>query len=164
MNYRSSFFAIILTILCNYSESPAGELGLNIFGLSYHYQSSSYLEGGVETEYNQLNKGAGLQYILSEKSNHLYFIESGLFEDSKSNRAFYAAIGLKYFLFRPLSVGIALTYLNSPTYGVPVAPLPVITCRIGFAALNAIWVPALDKRESSAIAFYATIHFLESGS
>ena len=165
MIYRSFVLAsIILGVCLSGNNASAGELGVNVFGLSYHYESHSYFDGELEREYNQLNTGAGIQYILAQHDRHLYFVESGVFDDSMSNQAFYAAVGVKYFLIRPLGVGLAFTYLNSRSYGVPFAPLPVVTLRTGSVALNAVWMPASDVTGSGAIAFYATIHIWKSAS
>lgn len=163
MNRKALAVVGLLTIgAAAVRPAAAGEIGVNLFGVSYHYDAREYREGDTLKEYNQTNPGAGIQYVLNPSAHGRWFAESGKFRDSKSNAAFYAGLGWKYFPVSAIGVGAALVYLHSETYGVPVAPLPVISARVGAASLNATWIPALDAGESGAIAVYATVHLWRS--
>lgn len=137
--------------------AQAAQLGVNIFGISYHYKSQTYINNGSTTDYNQINSGIGVQYAVPAGTRNTWFAEAGIFKDSKAMRARYAALGYKWWPVSYLGGGLAIALLDSESYGVPIAPLPVITVRGGRMALNATWIPALDSTESGAIAFYATV-------
>jgi hypothetical protein len=150
-------FAIsaLLTLLT--SETSAGEIGLNIYGLSYHYESLSYRDGRELKDYNQLNLGLGVQYIFSQSKKNIWFAESGFYKDSKYTMTIYIAPGYKYRFTESLSVGAGLVLFVTETYPMHVAPIPVLSYRVNIVTLSMTWIPAPESDESGAIGIYLTV-------
>lgn len=111
--------------------AQAAQLSVNIFGFSYHYKSQTYINNGSTAGYNQNNSGIGVQYAVPDGTRNTWFAEAGIFKDSKAMRARYAALGYKWWPVSYLGGGLAIALLDSESYGVPIAPLPVITVRGG---------------------------------
>lgn len=148
-----SMVVVCLSVQC----VVADEFGVDVFGLSYHYESTTYVEGGKENDYNQLNPGLGLHWTFSESDRHIWTAKAGCFEDSKENWSLYAGPVYQYKLTESLHIGGGVLLFGSETYASPVIPMPLVTYRIKPVRLNATWMPAADDSESAAVAVFATI-------
>ncbi len=164
------FIPFAALLLCVYFTVPAraGELGLNINGLSYHYNTKYfYDDNGMQRPLNGTNSGLGLEFITEESSNSILAYELGFFKDSLYYTAKYAAVEYKYkFGFCPsLSAGIALVYFDTPSYSIHFGPLPIISFRpltvpyLKNLSVNMTWFPNDSEQNKSAIAFYLTWYF-----
>jgi len=155
---RAAVIAGVL-LLAAPSARAQGSIGLHVFGLSYHYQSRTYTDGsGVARWYDQFNPGLGAEYIVNESSRLLVSGEAGAYRDSKGRRNVFAGPALRVDAGGHLLIGAAVVAMSSKTYGVPVAPLPLVTARWLRAGLTATWIPALSRRESGAVGLFSTIY------
>jgi len=147
------------------SNPESRELGINVYGLSLHYQSDFYVDNGQRKKWNEYNRGGGLQYIFSETKWHLFFTEGGIFEDSFENTTKYIAVGYRLKFTDSFSAGGAMVIFDTKSDYESVTPLPMISYRfktvpfLRNVALNITWLPDVDRRnKDSALAGYLTFY------
>ncbi len=134
--------------------------GIDIFGVSYHYQSRTYLDASGELRhYEQANPGLGAEYVVHSNGRFVVSAEAGAYRDSKDRTNVFAGPALRFRLGPHLLLGGALVVMTSRTYGTPIAPLPVVTAHWKHVGLNGTWIPSLARRESGAFALFSTIYF-----
>lgn len=135
----------------------SGDIGVNVYGLSYHLDQERARELQVD---NQFNPGLGLHYIIHETSRSLWFAEAGAYRDSGQHVAKLVGPGYQYKLSRQWRLGGGLIYFNSKSYnrGRPfVAPVPLLTYQTGPLALNLTYFPKVAGFNAVAtFGFYAT--------
>src|SRR5437762_8734706 len=91
------------------SEQGAGELGLNIFGLSLHANRSA--------GYNELNPGVGLRYTFWDTAPRwTVFGDTSIYYDSGRHWAKYIALGVSYHFAESWRVGVGVGYAQSQSY------------------------------------------------
>ena len=134
-------------------------LGVHLFGVSYHYKSRTYLDAsGARRRYEQFNPGVGAEYLLRSSGRVVLSADGGAYRDSKDRTNVFAGPALRLKAGRHVLLGGAVVLMTSRTYGTPVAPLPLVTVRWTHVALNGTWIPALDRRDSGALALFATVY------
>ena len=135
------------------------DLGVHLFGVSYHYQSRTYQDAaGVRRRYRQLNPGLGAEYVLRSNERMVITAEGGVYRDSKDRTNVFAGPALRLRAGSHLLLGGGLVLMTSRTYGIPVAPLPLATAHWSHVGLNATWIPALDRRDSGAAGLFLAIY------
>lgn len=120
-----------------------GDLSLNLYGLSYHWERDRAQALGVD---NEFNPGLGLRYALpAAKICRTPFAEAAFYRDSGRNTAVYAALGCRGLELAPgLRIGAAITAFHSDSYnrGDPfIAPVPLLSWELEPATLNFIHFP-----------------------
>lgn len=109
------FFLIIIGFIIHFllpSQVFAEELGINVYGLSYH-KERTYTDKGEEKKWNEINPGAGLNYIFHLKGNHIFFHDGGIYNDSKYRLSSYISSGYKYKLLKNTQIGMAGAFFLS---------------------------------------------------
>ena len=134
-------------------ESPAG-LGLNVFGLSLHFNRS--------TGYNEINPGVGLRYAFWRPAPKWeVFGDTSIYYDSRRHWAKYVAVGASYRLSESWAVGVAVAYGQSETYqhGKPFfAPVPGLAFVHRGVAFNAVLLPSESSNAKiQGLGFFVTI-------
>jgi len=140
-------------------ESPAApqreaDLGLNIFGLSFHTNRSA--------GYNEVNPGLGLRYVFSRPSpNWALFGDASFYYDSNREWAKYVALGAHYSLSPSWKIGAAIAYGQSRSYnqGQPFfAPIPGVAFLYHRIAFNVVVLPSEEAAAKIAgFAFFITV-------
>lgn len=131
--------AIILAlVVLLLSFSARADVGVNVYGLSYHPDKEEAARLEVD---NQINPGIGLRYI--KRGSYDLFADVGFYRDSGRNLAKLAAGGvfLKSGGFR---FGGALAVMQSETYmkgDVFVAPIPLAGYDFGSVMVNLTYFP-----------------------
>ncbi|OYY93644.1 MAG: hypothetical protein B7Y41_10340 [Hydrogenophilales bacterium 28-61-23] len=125
------------------ADANTKKLGINIYGLSHHWEREEAKRIGTDHEFNP---GLGLRYDLSaSKLCRTPFVEAAGYRDSGANTAVYAALGCKgWKLAENVYLGGALAAFHSDTYnqGDPfIAPVPLLSWKISAATLNFIHFP-----------------------
>lgn len=121
----------------------AGEISLNVYGLSHHWEREEARRIGTDHEWNP---GLGLRYGL-EGSTYCGtpFVEAAAYRDSGAKTAVYAALGCKGWELVPgVHLGGAIAAFHSDTYnqGDPfIAPVPLLSWDIGRVTANVIHFP-----------------------
>ena len=136
------------------SEQRAGELGLNLFGLSLH----TNLGAGN----NALNPGVGLRYTFWDPAPRwTVFGDTGIYYDSGRQWAKYVALGVSYNVAESWYVGLGVGFAQSQTYndGKPfLAPVPGVAFEYRRVVFNAVLLPSENSNSKIAgLAFFVTI-------
>jgi hypothetical protein len=132
------------------------DLGLNVYGLSWHLDGDKARELGVG---NWLNPGLGVRYrIAGERFDQ--FFDAGFYRDSGRNTAVLAGAGTHWRATERARLGLALVVFNSKTYNdgnTFIAPLPIAAWDFGAAQLNLVYMPKVAKvNDINTLGFWLT--------
>lgn len=152
-------FLLTLTSLPSLTYAATGDIGLDLYGLSYHLDQKRAKELGVD---NQFNPGLGVHYVMRENQRSLWFIEAGAYRDSGRHIAKLAGPGYQYKLTEQWRLGGGLIYFNSATYNrgrAFIAPVPLLTYQSGHTAFNLTFFPKLSGfNQVATFGAFVTIH------
>ena len=133
-------------------------LGVDVFGLSYHYQSRTYqIAPGVTRRYEQLNFGLGVDYVVRDDQRVLVSTDGGVYRDSKDRGNGFAGVAVRFRVAPHLLLGGGIVGMTSRTYGTHVAPLPLVTAQWRRVSVSTTLIPALSRRDSGAIGLFTTM-------
>lgn len=142
-------------------SAPAAETwGLNIYGLSYHWERDVAKRNGWD---NEINPGLGLRYSGGPLGRGNWFMDGGVYRDSGRNTAVYGGAGWRIPLddARRWRLGAALVAFHSDTYnrGAPfVAPVPLLSYDLGGLTLNlSHFLKVRDFNDVNTTAFFVTL-------
>jgi hypothetical protein len=134
-----------------------GELGLNLYGLSYHFEREQAEDIGID---NEVNPGLGLRYRFAGEDFD-WFFDGGAYHDGGRNTAVYAGIGGFWKPTERLRLGGALAFFYSDTYhsGEPfIAPIPIAAYEWRAVTLNVFYAPKVTAiNEINTIGFWLTL-------
>src|SRR5678815_1839127 len=88
------------------------DLGLNVYGLSWHFDQDKAREIGTD---NQVNPGLGVR-LRKVEERWDWFADAGFYRDSGRNTATLAGAGALWHLGESARLGLALAILHSDTY------------------------------------------------
>lgn len=128
----------------------AAELGINVYGLSYHFDRERARELGID---NEFNPGLGLRYRVSQSERLQWIFDAGAYHDSGRNTALIAGAGALWRISPGWRLGGGLAVFKSDTYnaGDPfVAPLPLLAYEARSFTVNASFFPRLSEVNSVA--------------
>ena len=135
----------------------AADLGLNIYGLAYHFDRSRAREAGLN---NELIAGLGLRYRVPHSEQMSWVLEGGAYRDSGRNTALVAGAGALWKVSGGWRLGGALVGFKSDTYKrgkAFLAPLPLLTYDYRSVTLNFTYVPRVAEiNDVAALAFWVT--------
>jgi hypothetical protein len=133
-------------------------LGIDIFGLSYHYQGWTYTDpDGHRTDLSEVNPGAGFAYNLGQSATHEWSIHIGAYRNSFRTASEFAGLAWQWRIGTRFSAGAALLVLHDADGGTRAGPVPLVTFTYRRVALRAILIPSLTEGLSGAIGTFATI-------
>src|SRR5262249_23956246 len=120
------------------SDQRAGDLGLNIFGLSLHADRSK--------DFNELNVGLGLRYTFWDPAPRWTVLgDTGIYYDSRRHWAKFIALGASYEFADSWFAGLSVAYAQSQSYnhGKPFfAAIPGIAFEYRRVVFNAVLLPS----------------------
>jgi hypothetical protein len=147
------FLPLLLLLV---ATSCRADLGLNVYGLSWHFDQEKAKELGVD---NQVNPGLGVRWRKVEERWD-WFADAGFYKDSGSNTAKLAGAGALWHLGESLRLGGALAVLGSDTYNEGktfIAPLPVAAYETRVATFNMVYLPkARGLNDIHTLGFWLT--------
>lgn len=135
--------AVALAVACG--TAYAHEIGINLYGLSYHFDRDRAQALGVD---NEVNPGLGFRWQFAETERWRFFADAGVFSDSGRNTAAIAGAGALWHVAGGFQVGAALAVMNSDTYDngrTFVAPLPLVAWDLGPVTINATFFPKIER-------------------
>lgn len=150
---------LLSTVLLAAPPSLAGDWGVNVYGLSYHWDRDLAKQYDLD---NEFNPGLGLRYQIGSWLKADAILDAGVYRDSGRNTAVYAAAGLLWPLdeAKRFSLGAALTAFHSDTYnrGDPfIAPVPLFSVRLDGVTVNLTHFPKIRNfNEVDATALFFT--------
>ena len=134
------------------------DLGINVYGLSYHLDQDKAKALGVD---NQVNPGLGVRWREAHSERLDWFADAGFYRDSGRNTALLAGGGALWHATEGLRLGGALALLHSDTYNQGktfVAPLPVAAYDFRAVTLNMVFLPKVHQlNDINTLGFWATI-------
>src|SRR4051812_18327149 len=134
------------------------ELGINVYGLSYHLDRDKAHKLGVD---NELNPGLGVRWRQAHSERLDWFADAGFYRDSGRNTAVLAGAGALWHATEGLRLGGALAVLHSDTYNrgkTFVAPLPVAAYDFRRVTLNMVFLPKVHEvNDINTLGFWATL-------
>lgn len=137
--------ALALAVATGPARADWRDLGVNVYGLSYHFDRDEAERLGVD---NTLNPGLGLRYEFARHGRWSFFADGGAYRDSGENTAVYGGVGALWEVVGGLKVGAALAILDSDTYNAGrtfVAPLPLAAYDFGPVTVNLTFFPQVSK-------------------
>lgn len=150
--------AVLLAALL-FAPVARAELGLNIYGLSWHLDADKAEEEGVDSWFNP---GLGLRYRVPGERFDVFF-DAGFYRDSGRNTAVLAGGAVHWRATQRARLGLALVVLNSKTYNdgnTFLAPLPVAAWDFGPAQLNVVYLPKVSTiNDINTLGFWLTYYF-----
>lgn len=155
---RLGLVALLLApCLAHGQASPQGELGINLYGLSYHFERDTARELGYD---NEVNPGLGIRWRMP-RERFDWFVDAGAYRDSGRNTALLAGGGAFWKPTGRLRLGGALAFLHSDTYngGDPfIAPLPLLAYEWRTVSANLVFFPKVSGvNEISTLGFWLTL-------
>jgi hypothetical protein len=148
-------------LLCG--SASAADWGVNVYGLSYHWDRNLAERNDWD---NEFNPGLGLRYRMGHWLRADAILDGGAYYDSGRNTAVYAGAGLLWPLDRSRRVhlGAVLTAFHSDTYNrgdAFVAPIPLLTVRFDPVTLNFTHFPKIgdfNDIHTTALFFTFPLH------
>jgi hypothetical protein len=135
---------LLALITCAIIATPAKavpDFGVNVYGFSYHLDRTD-ING---KPFNEQNTGFGFRAVLKESKKGVTFIEGGWFEDSFSHGACYLSAAYQIKITEGILLGMNVGYYDAPSVvGQVIAPIPTLTFRYDFIALNIIHMPGFS--------------------
>ena len=132
------------------------DLGVNIYGLSWHLDADKANEIGAD---NWFNPGLGARYrIAGERFD--YFFDAGFYRDSGRNTALLAGGAAHWRATQSARVGLALVVFNSKTYNdgtTFITPLPIAAWDFGAGQVNMVYMPKVKEvNDINTLGFWLT--------
>ncbi|HYI85780.1 MAG TPA: hypothetical protein VEX61_01675 [Burkholderiales bacterium] len=134
----------------------AGDIGINLYGASYHFERDRARELGLD---NQFNPGLGVRYRQSSERME-WLADAGIYHDSAEHTAMVVGVGAWWKAGQSLRLGAAIALFKSETYngGDPaLAPLPLVGWEFRSVTVNAAFAPRIaGLNEVSTLLFWLT--------
>jgi hypothetical protein len=141
------------------ASSPAlaqGELGINLYGLSYHFERGRAHELGLD---NEVNPGLGARWRVPGKEFD-GFLDAGAYRDSGRNTAVLAGGGIFWKPTERLRLGGALAFFYSDSYNggnAFITPLPLLAYEWRAVTANFVYFPKVSGiNEINTLGFWLT--------
>jgi hypothetical protein len=135
----------------------AADLGINVYGLSYHFDRARTKALGLD---NQINPGLGLRYRVPHSQRITWVADVGAYRDSGRNTALVAGAGALWQVAGGWHVGGALASFKSDSYNQGkafVAPVPLAAYEFRRATLNFVFTPQWsDVNQVATLAAWLT--------
>jgi len=156
MNLLFNTLAALAALAAGISPARADEPGVNVYGLSYHFERGRAKELGFD---NEVNPGLGLRYRIP-RQDFDWFLDGGAYRDSGRNTALYAGGGAFWKATGRLRLGGALALFHSDTYNdgnAFIAPLPLAAYEWHLLTLNLVYFPKVSGiNDINTLGFWLT--------
>ena len=138
--------------------TASADLGVNVYGASYHFDQDKARAAGVD---NQFNPGLGVRWRQPANERFDWFADAGFYRDSGRNTAVLAGGGAFWRATEGLRLGGALAFLHSDTYNrgkAFIAPLPVAAYEWRRVTLNMVYMPKVHEvNDINTLGFWLTV-------
>ena len=148
---------LLFFALCAAPMARADDIGINLYGASYHFDRDKAKQMGLTHEFNP---GLGLRWRRPASQSWDYFADAGFYRDSKANAAALFGGGGLWHATEHVRLGGALVLLKSDTYNhnkAFVAPLPVAAYEGRRMTFNVVYMPKWqDINRTNQVGFWLT--------
>src|SRR5258708_39897837 len=149
-------FAFLLLALCG--PAARAELGLNLYGASYHFDRDKAKQMGLTHEFNP---GLGVRWRQAQSESLDFFVDAGFYSDSKANTAGLLGGGGLWHATERVRLGGGLVLLKSDTYNrgdAFIAPVPVAAYEWRRVTFNVVYLPKWrDLNRTNQLGFWLTL-------
>ena len=139
------------------TSAARAEVGLNIYGLSYHFDRDKAREKGLTHE---VNPGLGLRWRAADSG---LFADAGIYRDSAARTARVAGAGYALRAGESLRLGGGLALFRSETYNhgkAFIAPVPFAAYEAGRVTFNVAYFPKWrEKNVTNQVGAWVTVWF-----
>ena len=153
MTFRAWLLAALLVPLSGHAQ----DLGINIYGLAYHFDRDRARDAGLD---NELIAGLGLRYRVPHSERLQWVFDAAAYRDSGRNTALLAGAGALWKVSAGWRLGGALAALRSDTYNrgdAFIAPVPLAAYEFRGGMLNFTYIPrASQVNDVAAVAAWLT--------
>jgi hypothetical protein len=151
---------LALVALILYTSTARADLGINLYGGSYHFDRDKAREIGLT---NERNPGVGLRWRKPHSETLDLFVDAGFYDDSARNTAKLVGGGALWHATERLRLGGGAVLLQSNTYnrGDPfIAPAPIAAYEWRRVTLNLVYFPKWrDVNPTNQVGAWLTIWF-----
>jgi len=148
----------VLLLLLTWSGVACADLGINLYGASYHFDRQKAEELGLT---NEFNPGLGVRWRKPYRPTLDFFADAGFYEDSAENTAKLAGGGALWHATQRLRLGAGLVLMQSATYNrgrAFIAPAPVAAYEWRRVTFNLVFFPKFrEQNRTSQIGFWLTV-------
>jgi hypothetical protein len=154
--FKLSFFLTFIIFFLKYANLFAGEIGVDLYGISYHYDKDMYFNKDERSRKHleEINPGIGIRYNFFENDYLIFGIITGIYDNSEEVLTKYLGLSNKVKIYKGLSCGIDFAFFDTKSYDQRFFPVPTITFRYKQIALNFVWMP---DPYTPAVALYGTV-------
>jgi hypothetical protein len=146
--------------LAAHAVLASADIGLNLYGASYHFDRDKAKELGLTHEFNP---GLGLRWRQAHSADWDLFADAGFYRDSKANTALLAGGGGLWHASERIRLGGGLVLLKSDTYNdgkAFIAPAPVAAYEWRRVTFNVVYFPKWrDVNRTNQLGFWLTLWF-----
>lgn len=147
---------LVILLAASVPALAQGEPGINVYGLSYHFERERASELGFD---NEVNPGLGVRWRLPREEFD-WFFDAGAYRDSGRNTAVLAGGGIFWKATGRLRLGGALAFFHSETYNdgdAFIAPLPLLAYEWRAVTANLVYFPKVSGiNEINTLGFWLT--------
>ena len=131
------------------------DVGINLYGASYHFDRGKAREIGLTHE---VNPGLGVRW---RPKDSIFFADAAIYRDSAAHTAKIAGGGALWHAGEHLRLGGALALLKSETYNFGkafVAPVPLAAYEMRRVTFNLVYFPKWrDQNPTNQVGAWATL-------
>ena len=139
------------------ASSARADIGINVYGASYHFDRDKAKELGLTHEFNP---GIGIRWRREWSEAWDLFADAGFYRDSAANTAMLFGGGGLWHATDHLRLGGGLVALKSPTYNgnaAFIAPAPVVAYEGRRMTFNVVYFPKWqDVNRTNQLGFWLT--------
>jgi len=145
-------------LLC--TGTARADIGLNVYGASYHFDRDKARELGLT---NEFNPGLGIRWRQGRSPAVDLFADAGFYEDSAKHTAKLAGGGALWHATQRVRLGGGLVLLKSETYNggaAFIAPAPLAAYEWRRVTVNAVYFAKWrDVNRTNQLGFWLTVWF-----
>ena len=145
----------VLVALLVCAPAARADVGINIYGASYHFDRDKAREKGLTHE---VNPGLGVRW---RPKDSIFFADAAIYRDSAAHTAKIAGGGALWHAGEHLRLGGALALLKSETYNFGkafVAPVPLAAYEMRRVTFNLVYFPKWrDQNPTNQVGAWATL-------
>ncbi len=134
---------VLMMLVASPGFSQTGEFGVNVYGLSHHFERGRAKELGLD---NELNPGIGARYRAALNERADWFFDVGLYRDSGRNHTLGGGPGVLWKAAGGIRVGGALAFFRTQSYNrgrAFITPVPLVAYEWRAVTLNVAYFPKI---------------------
>jgi hypothetical protein len=149
---------IVAISLALHAALADADVGINLYGASYHFDRDKAREKGLTHE---VNPGLGVRWRQARTDSWDLFADAAVYRDSAAHTAKIAGGGALWHAGERLRLGGALALFKSETYNFGkafIAPVPIAAYETRRATFNVVFFPKWrDQNPTNQVGAWVTL-------